>query len=303
MEHAKQTWFTCELDRRALKSLMRRNDWVGLARAAIWFTSVAASGTLAYLSLGTSWLVPAFFLYGTLFAFAEPLAHECSHGTAFRSRWLNETIYLLVGLMALKERTLHRWGHAHHHTHTIFVGKDPEVQLPRPISLWRFAVEVVRLRQPYMFLTATAMHAFGHISDEVKEWVPESEHRKLVSGARFYLAVYLAIFVWAAAIGSWLPILFFFLPRIYGAWLHTLLTITQHAGLAENVFDHRRNTRDVDMNPVFRFLYWNMNYHLEHHLYPLVPFHALPALHAEIKDQLPPAHDRFMTISLPGCSG
>ena len=36
------------------------------------------------------------------------------------------------------------------------------------------------------------------------------------------------------------------------------------------------------MNPVCRFLYWNMNYHVEHHMFPMVPYHALPALHEEI---------------------
>jgi nitrite reductase/ring-hydroxylating ferredoxin subunit len=54
------------------------------------------------------------------------------------------------------------------------------------------------------------------------------------------------------------------------------------------VLDHRYNTRTVHMNPVFRFLYLNMNYHVEHHMYPSVPYHALPALHREIKDQLAP---------------
>ena len=41
------------------------------------------------------------------------------------------------------------------------------------------------------------------------------------------------------------------------------------------------------MNPVLRFLYLNMNYHLEHHMFPLVPYHALPALHEELKSDLP----------------
>ena len=59
--------------------------------------------------------------------------------------------------------------------------------------------------------------------------------------------------------------------------------LTQHAGLAEDVLDHRLNSRTVYMNPVFRFLYWNMNYHVEHHMFPMVPYHALPALHAEMK--------------------
>ena len=41
------------------------------------------------------------------------------------------------------------------------------------------------------------------------------------------------------------------------------------------------------MNPVFRFLYWNMNYHVEHHMFPMVPYHALPRLHEVIKADLP----------------
>jgi Na+-transporting NADH:ubiquinone oxidoreductase subunit F len=42
------------------------------------------------------------------------------------------------------------------------------------------------------------------------------------------------------------------------------------------VLDHRLNCRTVYMNPIHRFLYWNMNYHVEHHMFPLVPYHALP---------------------------
>ena len=41
------------------------------------------------------------------------------------------------------------------------------------------------------------------------------------------------------------------------------------------------------MNPIFRFLYWNMNYHVEHHLFPLIPYHALPALHANDQGAVP----------------
>ncbi|MEY2741454.1 MAG: hypothetical protein RL283_1556, partial [Actinomycetota bacterium] len=38
---------------------------------------------------------------------------------------------------------------------------------------------------------------------------------------------------------------------------------------------------------VSRWAYMNMNYHLEHHMFPSVPFHALPRLHALVRDQLP----------------
>ena len=38
---------------------------------------------------------------------------------------------------------------------------------------------------------------------------------------------------------------------------------------------------------MFRFLYLNMNYHVEHHMFPTVPYCKLPALHAELRDALP----------------
>jgi len=44
------------------------------------------------------------------------------------------------------------------------------------------------------------------------------------------------------------------------------------------------------MNPLFRFLYWNMNYHVEHHMFPMVPYHALPELHAAMQADCPPAY-------------
>ncbi len=44
------------------------------------------------------------------------------------------------------------------------------------------------------------------------------------------------------------------------------------------------------MNPVFRFIYWSMNYHLAHHLFPMVLYHALPEMHALVKGQCPPAY-------------
>ena len=79
--------------------------------------------------------------------------------------------------------------------------------------------------------------------------------------------------------------------------------VTQHLGLAEDVLDHRLNSRTVYMNPIFRFLYWNMNYHVEHHMFPLIPYHALPKLHEEIKARLPDAlseHDRRLSRDHPG---
>ena len=68
---------------------------------------------------------------------------------------------------------------------------------------------------------------------------------------------------------------------------------TQHAGLAENVLDHRLNTRTIYMNAINRYLYWNMNYHVEHHMFPLVPYHNLPKLHELVKADMPKPYNGF----------
>ena len=70
-----------------------------------------------------------------------------------------------------------------------------------------------------------------------------------------------------------MPLMYIGLPSFYGAWLHIITGLTQHAGLAEDVLDHRLNCRTVYMNPVIRFLY------LEHELpcrAPHVPDGAVP---------------------------
>jgi Na+-transporting NADH:ubiquinone oxidoreductase subunit F len=85
-----------------------------------------------------------------------------------------------------------------------------------------------------------------------------------------------------------LPLLFVGLTNLFGSWLMvTYGTDPARRALAENVLDHRLNCRTVYMNPIHRYLYWNMNYHVEHHMYPLVPYHALPKLHAAVKDDCP----------------
>ena len=134
----------------------------------------------------------------------------------------------------------------------------------------------------------TAQHAMGRIDGTTRELVPKEDFRRLKWEARVFIAVLVGVIAWAIASGSIVPLLFVGLPSFYGAWLVVFFGITQHAGLREDVLDHRLNTRTVYINPVFRFLYLNMNYHVEHHMFPTVPYYNLPALHREIKEYLPP---------------
>ena len=134
------------------------------------------------------------------------------------------------------------------------------------------------------------LHATGRLTAEEATFVPETERPKVFLIARIWLAIYArrdralrrAAFDAAGYVCR-------LCRRIYGAWFMLFAGFTQHAGLAEDVLDHRLNARTVYMNPLFRFLYWNMNYHVEHHMFPMVPYHALPGLHEAIKADMPAA--------------
>jgi fatty acid desaturase len=132
------------------------------------------------------------------------------------------------------------------------------------------------------------MHCFGRLHPEEQEYIPESEYPKVFWTARIWVAIWAAVLLACFASGSILPAMYVgILPSVYGGWLYLVFGLTQHAGLAEDVLDHRLNSRTVYMNPLLRFLYWNMNYHVEHHMFPLVPYHALPKLHEEMKPYCP----------------
>ena len=62
--------------------------------------------------------------------------------------------------------------------------------------------------------------------------------------------IYVAVVAACVASRQRLPAMVVGLPRLYGAWHHIMTGLTQHSGLADNVTDHRLNSRTVYMNPV-----------------------------------------------------
>jgi len=291
-----EPWYQPRIPRTVLKELMKRDDAAGLRNFIPWLVLLVASGTLAAFAWGTWWAVPAFFVYGTIYSSSDARWHELSHGTPFRTRWINDSLYHLSSFMTIREGYWWRWSHARHHTHTYFQTRDPEIQVTRPTKVLPIIVDFFGIVGCSLEIHKVVRHAFGRVDAATDAFLPASEKPKMIWSSRIYLAVVVSTIALAIATRSVLPLMFVWTPRFYGGWLHQLLGLTQHAGLAVNVKDHRLNTRTVHVNFVFRFLYLNMNYHLEHHLLPMVPFYALPRLHEAIKDQLPPAYPNLYAV-------
>ncbi len=296
-------WFRPPVNPERLRTLQQRNNSRAARDTILWLALLALFGYLAWVAWGSWWALPAFAAYGTLYGGAgDSRWHECGHGTAFKSKRLNDVVYYLASFMLLRQPTLWRWSHVRHHTDTIIVGRDPEITFPRPSSPVAVVATFVPVRKVPMALWRTMKHAAGRIDDDARDFIPEDELPKLKWESRAYVTVIGAAVIWSLVAWTPLPVLYVGLPTVYGAWLMVFFALTQHAGLREDVLDHRLNTRTVYMNPVLRFLYSNMNYHIEHHMFPTVPYYALPALHEELKDYLPPPKKSSLAAYRDICS-
>ena len=141
-----EQWWKPRLSRRQMREIMQRRDGPGLWHFGLWFLLLGVSAYLAFLSWGTWWAVPAFFVYGTIYTSADSRWHESGHGTPFRTRWLNEFAYAVASFLGIREAYMWRWSHSRHHTHTYFVGRDPEIQVQRPADLVKLLMDFFYLR-------------------------------------------------------------------------------------------------------------------------------------------------------------
>src|SRR5216683_5842429 len=285
---AEAEWYQCPVPRDTMRSLLQRRDGPAIRDTILWFALIFLSGFSTYKLWGTWWAVLPYIVYSVLYAStSDSRWHETGHGTAFKTDWMNNALYEIASFMVMRESTIWRWSHTRHHSDTIIVGRDPEIQVPRPPDLLDLGKKFLGLGNSPRYWLGLIRHCFGRMSGSEKEFVPESEYSGVFLRARLYVMIYALIIGAAAYYHTILPLMFVGLPSFYGPWLMVVYSLTQHAGLAENVLDHRLNCRTVYMNPVNRFLYWNMNYHVEHHMFPLVPYHNLPALHALVKADMP----------------
>jgi fatty acid desaturase len=201
---------------------------------------------------------------------------------------MNNAVYQIASFMIMRNPATWRWSHARHHSETYLVGRDPEIAVMRPPEVAKLILNFFGILDVIAFFPRILTNAVSGPTSEERTYVPQSEWGKVQRVAIVHVAIYAGTIALAVGLGSILPLIVIGLPRMYGAWHHVMTGLLQHGGLADNVIDHRLNSRTVYMNPISRFIYCNMNYHVEHHMFPMVPYHALPRLHEVIKDDLPP---------------
>jgi len=306
-------WYRTRLEISTLRELNTRSDIKGLSQALGHLLLYCATGAVViwfwskqiWLGFGISlWFhgAVATFFHGTS-------THELSHGTVFKTRWLNTLFLYLFSVLGWWNHVDYSSSHKHHHIYTLYVDADRENVLPiGPLPGFFALMQILTVnlftRRGRNFgsggFVATvlqyALQSVGvHLpsSAPIAEWLrtiheddPQTA-RKSGRWARVLILFHAAVTVVGVVTGFWvLPIVITLAPFIAKIVSHSV-AVAQHSGMHENDPDFRRVARSMKLGPILSFLYWRMNWHCEHHMYAAVPFHNLRRLQKLIAWDLP----------------
>ncbi|WP_375306942.1 fatty acid desaturase [Bradyrhizobium sp. A11] len=270
-----------------LRDLSVRSDLKGAMQTAGHYGAIVLVGAAIFVvssRWGVLWALPLMAVQGYVVAFLFMAVHETAHKTAFRSRGLNLAVghvsAFIIGL-PYEYYCLFHWDH---HRYTQDPDKDPELIVGvKPTSDTQLAIAYSGLLQVAGRLRLMLGHAVtGNVT---VPWIPESKRAVIVREARVYVALYallLALSLWfTSALLLWVWIV----PLIIGQFFLRPYLYAEHTG-CERTRSAFENTRTTYTAAFVKWFAWNMPYHVEHHAYPSIPFHALPKLNAIVDDEI-----------------
>ena len=298
-------WYRCPIDPTVLRELSKPSDLQGfqmaLGHLGLWLLTGALSFYFAVEQLWLGFLL-TIFLHGTVGTFFSAPHHELCHGTVFKTKRFNEIFLRIFSTLGLQNFHIYKMSHSYHHRFTLHRIADKEVVLPKTPSL-RF----LYLLQLFTFnitggfesrgLFPTMRGLFRVAADRMEqpynEWGAElyaefpEERQKAVQWARYLIAVHLSFALFAVLIGYPILILIVSLHPFIGNWLRYFVGAPMHCGLRSDVSDFRKCVRTITLDPISEFLYWHMNWHLEHHMFAAVPCYNLKKLYEAVAEDMP----------------
>ena len=305
---AKIDWYRTPLDKDVLRKLTQKSDLHGWCQAGSFLlVYLLLGGTAWYFFRIQAWLpmVVACYVFSVFVHFMSMAAavHELSHGTVFRTKALNELFYELFCFLTWNNPVHFRASHTYHHQLTVHQGLDKEVLILPVAELmnWKNYLKWFTFDPTAMFhfISRSVLLALGKGDTDYFYWDPlftkdDPRRAEMIRFARFTLLGHLALMALSIYLQAWVLIYLVNFGVFFGTFLGKFCGIIQHRGLPPNQPDWRLSCHSVKLGPLLRYLYWNMNYHTEHHMYAAVPFYNTPALHEALKHDLPRQHQGLL---------
>ncbi len=266
-----------------VRALSARSDALGALQVGLHLAAIGLAGWLVAVS-GPWTLLPALLLLGMAQAALFAPIHETMHLTAFANRRVNAVVGWLAACPSLLNWHFYTVFHLAHHRFTQDPARDPELTPSPPAALDTYLMRVLAVNYWRARAKVIADCWRGDLSGY--PYVPPAASARVIASVRA-----MSLFAAAGAVGAGLvwgwraPLLFWVVPQLIGQVFLRLYLLTEHTGCEETA-NGLNNTRTTLTNAAMRRLMWNMSYHTEHHLYPSIPFHRLPAAHTAVRDRL-----------------
>jgi fatty acid desaturase len=245
------------------------------------------------LILGAAWLSTRFFhplLYLLAVAFIAArqhalivMAHEAAHYRLYRSKALNDWVaeLALAWPFVFFSMQSYRRNHFPHHRHTNTPDDPDWVRKQGPD--WSFPKRPGELA--YLLLldvTGIGFLKFLRVASKFPPAQPEGDPERRRSFARGRLLFLAGLVTALTLLGLWkLFLLYWVVP--YVTWMQVIFhvrSLAEHTAIRgrTGVFAETRSVRIGWWERMF-VVPKNVNFHLEHHLYPSVPFYRQAELH------------------------
>lgn len=238
--------------------------------------SLVGSLSLFQIEWNAFFYLPIYLLAAASLHGISLFTHEGVHGVLSQSPAWNRALSMLCALPVLQNYAAYRVLHLKHHTHLGQSGDPDRYKNYTQWSILEFLMHWGRLIIGYpIYIVAIPILGLQQGSWTDRFWIA-IEMALLMSGIWGILQLNVAPEI---LIHGWLMpmVLINFMVNVRGMSQHTLL---------EEEEDLIRGTRSILTHPIVKFFMCNENYHLEHHLYPAVPWYNLPQLHQFIESEL-----------------
>jgi fatty acid desaturase len=300
-------WYRTPIDKEKLRQLTQKSNFRGWIQSGSFLLIYAVLTALTVYFFNMRWwvlMVIACYLHSLFVNMMGMSAavHELSHGTPFKTKPVNEFFLYLFSFLTWNNPVHFRASHIlNHHPFTVHRGRDKEVvQGPVKEKLnWVNLLSWLTFDWTWfaLFLRVNILHALGQGDADFFFWDPlfpkdDPRRKAMCTWARIVVIGYLAIIAISIVLHLWV-IIYLVFSCYFARILANLTGAIQHTGLGSDIPDWRAVCHTVKVNPVVGYLYWNMNYHTEHHMYAAVPFFNLAKLHEAIEKDLPKAHKSF----------
>jgi fatty acid desaturase len=244
--------------------------YLSAAGAAIWATGKLHFGAWNYAACAPLYLIAAAALHGV-----SLFTHEAVHGTLSSHPWWNRALGIACAQPVLQNYSAYKVLHLNHHNHLGQEG-DPDHYANYTSWTWlEFAMHWGRLVIGYPFyIVAIPVLGFRHGTASARRWIVFE-----VCLLALLAACAIKLIPWHWLLHGWL------IPMLVINTLVNIRGMSQHTFL-EHQADPVLGTRSILTNRVTAYFMCNENYHLEHHLYPGIPWYNLPRVHRELHANL-----------------